>query len=124
MRSSARWTCGDCGRRGRCSKSEAGLESSRITASSGKIGLKVSHPDRITSEEGRDEIQFKGDWHLTWAILWGGTLLGVGLVNLVWGSYGQRFLEDAGVDVIRDIMRRTALVQVGDRDVVRQLWTG
>jgi hypothetical protein len=32
---------------------------------------------------------------LAWAsgILWGVAMLGMGLVNLVWGSYGQQFLQ-------------------------------
>jgi hypothetical protein len=30
---------------------------------------------------------------LTSAILWGITMLGMGLANLVWGSYGQQFLQ-------------------------------
>ncbi|MGA7858378.1 MAG: hypothetical protein WCA11_10655 [Terracidiphilus sp.] len=30
---------------------------------------------------------------LAWAIVWGGAILLVGLANLMWGGYGQRFLE-------------------------------
>ena len=30
---------------------------------------------------------------LTSAILWGIAMLGMGLANLVWGSYGQQFLQ-------------------------------
>jgi len=27
------------------------------------------------------------------AILWGAAMLGMGLANLIWGSYGQQFLQ-------------------------------
>lgn len=30
---------------------------------------------------------------ITCALLWGGALLVVGLMNLIWGGYGQSFLE-------------------------------
>ena len=31
-------------------------------------------------------------WALSWGLLWGGGLLAVGLLNLVWAGYGQSFL--------------------------------
>jgi len=30
---------------------------------------------------------------LTSGILWGLTMLGMGLANLIWGNYGQQFLQ-------------------------------
>jgi hypothetical protein len=32
-------------------------------------------------------------WALSWGLLWGGGLLVVGLLNLIWSGYGQEFLE-------------------------------
>lgn len=32
-------------------------------------------------------------WALSWGLLWGGALLLVGLVNMVWAGYGQGFLD-------------------------------
>ncbi|HUX46228.1 MAG TPA: bacteriophage holin [Terracidiphilus sp.] len=53
---------------------------------------------------------------LACGILWGGALLVVGLVNLVWSGYGQRFLEDVasfypGYDATQSIVQ-VAIVTV------------
>jgi hypothetical protein len=58
----------------------------------GQKGLDAAEGRRIQEEEQAMKLSTKG-LAMASGILWGAAMLGMGLANLIWSSYGQQFLQ-------------------------------